>query len=172
MSLTVNFTVAQNILAPNTLVIVDSSTGTDATITTRYVYLQTANGSYLVPSGVTTTYNVWNEPAATLNLDVLNQDYALSILVQWRNIAGDIVYFKEQVYSFTLYSEQFYYYLTQQQAAGNANIQDTNYFNNKEKLRIFIDSANNAVQFASDIYGAQECLDAAAEMIDNQNYYF
>lgn len=172
MALTVNFSVAQNILSPSSLVIADTSTGADASIVTRHVFLQQANGDYLVPSGITTDYNDWPEPAATLTLDVLNQDYALSIRVTWNDVSGTVIYSKEQVYCFTLYSEQFYYYLTQQQAGGNANIQDTNYFNNKMKLRIFIDSANNAVEFASDIYGAQECLDAAAYMVSNQNDYF
>lgn len=172
MSLTVSFTVAQSILAPSSLVIADTSTGTDAAVVTRRVYLQTAMGTYLVPANISTDYNLWPEPSANLTLNVLNADYALSILVQWLDVGNTVLYSKEQIYCFTLYSEQFYYYLTQQQAAGNANIQDTNYFNNKIKLRTFIDSANNAVEFASDIYGSQECLDAAAYMVDNQNDFF
>lgn len=172
MSLTVSFTVAQSILSPSDLVLVDTSTGTDAAVVTRRVYLQTAMGTYLVPDNITTDYNLWPEPAASLTLDVLDQDYAISILVTWLDISNAVLYSKEQIYCFTLYSEQFYYYLTQQQAAGNANIQDTTYFTNKIKLRTFIDSANNAVEFASDIYGAQECLDAAAYMVDNQNDFF
>ncbi len=172
MSLTVNFTVAQSYLNPEGLTIVDTSTGTDATITNRRVYLQTAQGTYLVESGNNLTYTLWPEPSGDLTIQVLNQDYSLSILVQWLNSSDQVIYFLEQVYCFTLYSQQFYYYLTQQQAAGNANIQDTNYFNNKQKLKTFIDSANNAVQYASDIVGGQNSLDAAAYMIDNQNLYF
>ncbi len=172
MALTVNFQVSQNILSPSSLVIGDVSTGSDASIVTRHVYLQLANGSYLVPSGITTDYNNWPEPSAVLTLDVLDQDYAINIKIDWLNISGTIVYTKQQVYSFTLYSEQYYYTLTQQQAGGYKNISDTNYFNNKQQLRVFIDSANNAVEFASDIYGAQEQLDSANYMISNQNLYF
>ncbi len=172
MAFSQNFSVAQNILAPTILVLGDTSTGTDAAITTRRIYLQLANGSYLVPTGTTTDYIVWDEPDALISLNVLNQDYAITVTVQWLSVLGVVLYTKTQIYSFTLYSEQFLYYLTQQQAGGNANIQDTNYFINKMKLRLFIVSANNAVQYASDIYGAQECLNSAAYMIDNQNDYF
>jgi len=172
MSLVVNFSVAQNILSPSVLTLADTSTGTDVLVTSRRVYLQLANGTYLTPTGTTTDYIVWPYADATISLDVLNQDYAISITVQWLDVSDAVLYTKTQVYCFTLYSEQFYYYLTQQQAAGNANIQDTNYFTNKMKLRVFIDSANNAVLFASDIYGAQESLDSAAYMIDNQNDFF
>lgn len=172
MALSVDFTVSQSYLNVEGLSIFDISTGTDASITNRKVFLQTAYGTYLVESGNTQNFTNWAEPAASLTLQVLNQDYSLSILVQWCNVSGTVIYFKEQVYSFTLYSQQFYYYLTQQQAAGNANIQDTNYFNNKQKLKTFIDSANNAVQYASDIVGGQNSLDAAAYMIDHQNDYF
>lgn len=172
MAFSQNFSVAQNILAPSILVLADVSTGADAAITTRRIYLQLANGNYLTPTGTTTDYIVWDEPDATISLDVLDQDYAISITVQWLSVIDAVLYTKTQIYSFTLYSEQFLYYLTQLQAAGNANVQDTNYFNNKMKLRVFVDAANNAVEFASDIYGAQECLDSAAYMIANQNDYF
>lgn len=172
MAFSQNFSVTQNILAPSILVLADISTGTDAAITSRRVYLQLANGNYLTPTGVTTDYNLWPIPGATLSLDVLDQDYAISITVQWLDVSNAILYTKTQIYSFTLYSEQFLYYLTQMQAAGNKNLADTNYFTNKMKLRVFVDSANNAVEYASDIFGAQECLDSAALMIDNQNDYF
>lgn len=172
MPLSVNFSVGQSYLNPDGLSIVDTSSGSDGTITNRRIYLQTANGSYLVQAGNTLDYTNWPTPSADITLQVLNQDYALSILVQWLNNASVVVYSKEEVYCFTLYSEQFFYYLSQQQAAANANLQDTNYFTNKMKLRVYIDSANNAVQYASDIVGGQNSLNSAAYMIDNQNIFF
>ena len=172
MSFAASIAVSQNILSPMALTILDDSTGTDAAIVTRHVFLETAMGTFLVPSGITTDYNNWPEPDATISLAVLDQDYALNIRVNWLDINGATLYTFQQVYAFTLYSQQFFYYLTQQQAAGNANLQDTNYFTNKSKLFLFITSANNAVQYASDIYAGQECLDSAAFMIENQNLYF
>jgi hypothetical protein len=81
MPLTPLFTVSQ----PNatTIRITDVSTGADAAITQRRVYLQQADGSYLVPTGTLTDYIEWNYLDASIDIDVLNTDYALLILVQW-----------------------------------------------------------------------------------------
>lgn len=168
------FTCAQNIQAPSTLVIVDTSTDSDVAITNRRVYITTANGTYLTEDGEFTavTYTTWDEPAATLELDILNMDYALNIRVDWCNSSGTVLYTSYNLFCFTLYSNQFYYNLTQLQSTGNLNVNDTVYYTNKEKLKIYIDSANNAVEYASDITGAQQQLNSAAYMIDNQNLYF
>lgn len=167
-----NFSVAQSYLDATSLQVADTSTGTDVNITSRRIYIQDANGNYLVPSGTTTQYVLFPEPAATILINVLNQDYCLSITVQWLDVSNNILYTKTQMFCFTLYSEQFFYYLTQQAAAGNANIQDTTFYGNKMLLRVYIDSANNAVQYASDIVGAQNSLNSAAFLIDNQNSFF
>jgi len=168
------FTCAQNIQAPSTLVIADTSTGSDVAITTRKIYITTANETYLTEAGQSTTptYTQWDEPNATIELDILDQDYALNIRIEWCNSSGTALYTSYNLFCFTLYSNQFYYTLTQLQSTGNLNVNDTVYYTNKEKLKIFIDSANNAVEYASDITGAQQCLNAAAYMIDNQNLFF
>jgi hypothetical protein len=174
MPFTPAFTCAQNIQAPSTLVVADTSIGTDGNITTRKVYITTANNTYLTASGQSTAiaFTQWDEPSAVLNLNILDQDYALNIRVDWCDVGGNVLYSSYNLFCFTLYSEQFYYTLTQLQSTGNRNINDTNYYNNKQQLRIYIDSAKNAVQYASDIYGSQEQLNSAIYMIDNQNKFF
>ena len=167
-----DFTCGQSYLDPTSVQVADVSSGTDGNITSRRIYFQTANGDYLVPTGTLTDYVLFPLPAATILVDILNQDYCLSITVQWLDVSGNVLYSKTQMFSFTLYTETFYFYLTQQAAAGNANIQDTNFYNNKMLLRVYIDSANNAVQYASDIVGGQNSLNAAANLIDNQNSFF
>ena len=59
MPLIENFTATQYVATPNLLVLDDTSTGSDGAITVRYVYLQKADGSYLVEEGTTTNYEVW-----------------------------------------------------------------------------------------------------------------
>lgn len=172
MALTPNFSVGQSILAPSILTLVDTSTGSDGTITERRAYFQTANGSYLVPSGTTTDYVVWPYADADISVDILNQDYSLSITVLWVNISGTTVVSKEAVYCFTLYSETFYYGLTQNQASSPNIVNDQTYYSNKMVLRCNIDEATQATLYASDIYSAQAALDRAAYMILNQNYFF
>jgi hypothetical protein len=58
MPLVENFSATQYVATPNLLVLDDTSTGSDAGITVRYVYLQKADGSYLVEEGTTTDYEV------------------------------------------------------------------------------------------------------------------
>lgn len=172
MALTVSFTVSQNILDPTNLVINDTSIGTDSNVVTRRILLQTAMGTYLVPPATITNYILWPEPSAQISLNVLNMDYGVSVLIQWLDVSNTALYFSQQLDCFTLYTNQFLYYLTQLQAGGQRNLQDTNYFYNKMRLKVFEDAAKNATQYGTDIYGTQESLDSAAEMIDNQNKYF
>ncbi len=172
MAISPSFTVSQSVLSPSYVTLVDTSTGSDVSISYRRVFFQTAQGTYLVPTGTTTDYVLWPYADASLSTDILNADYGLNILVQWMSAANAVLYSSQNVYCFTVYSESFYYSLTQQQAQANSNLADTNYFNNKQQLRIYIDSANNAVLYGSDIIAAQNSLNSAAYMIDNQNYFF
>ena len=89
MALTPNFSASQNYGTPNIITLTDTSTGSDATITKRRIYLLQSNGTYLVPTGTTTNYIDWDmtntttrEPL-TIALNVLTQDTALSITVEW-----------------------------------------------------------------------------------------
>jgi len=51
MPFTQNFAASQVISTPNLLILDDTSTGSDAAITTRRVYMQKSDGTYLVESG-------------------------------------------------------------------------------------------------------------------------
>jgi len=168
--LTPLFTVSQ----PNatTIRLTDTSTGADAAITQRRVYLQQADGSYLVPTGTTTDYIYWNYLDASIDIDVLNTDYALLILVQWLNVGNTVLYSKNGLYGFTWYNENFLYTLTQFQQNNPTVLQDTNYFNNKSKVRVLIDSGDQAIVWGNDITNAQENYDAASYFRLNENLFF
>jgi len=170
MPLTPLFTVSQ----PNatTIRLTDTSTGADAAITQRRVYLQQADGSYLVPTGTTTDYIEWNYLDASIDIDVLNTDYALLILVQWLNVGNTVLYSKSDLYGFTWYNENFLYSLTQYQQNNPDVLQDTNYFNNKSKTRVLIDSGDQAIVWGNDITNAQENYDAASYFRLNENLFF
>jgi hypothetical protein len=156
-----------------TLRLTDDSTGSDVLITSRQVYIRTATDTYLVPTGnASDQYVTWPYAASTIDIDVLTRDYALSIVVLWLNAGGDTLYTKEIAYSFPNYAEQLYYELTQGQAGSPDDLRDTEYWMNKMKLRVFIDSANQAISWASDTAAAQNCLNRAKQMIDNESYYF
>lgn len=170
MPLTPLFSVSQP--SENTVSLTDTSTGSDVAITQRRVYLQQAIGSYLVPTGTTTDYVYWNYLDASIDIEVLDKDYALLILVQWLDVGNNVLYSKNGLYGFTWYNENFLYTLTQFQQNNPSVLQDVNYFNNKSKMRVLIDSGDQAILWGNDITNAQENYDAATYMRLNENLFF
>ena len=170
-----NFTTSQQAGLPSNVIITDASTGTDAAIVSRRVFLVNYAGEYLVADGTTTNYTVWPIAQSSISIDCLDQDTAVQITVNYVDAGGVTLYTKTSLAGFTLYNETFYYSLTQGQAAISQPsyiLQDTTYFSNKSKLRVLIDSGNQAVTLGYDITTAQICYDLATDMVSNQNYLF
>lgn len=178
MAISPSFTMSQNSGTPNIITVNDTSTGVDTAITSRRIYLLQSNGTYLVPSGTTTNYIVWpitnttTRAPLTDSLDVLVEDTALSITVQWLDASNTVVQTVTNSYAFTAYNETFYYGLTESQVA-NANLTaSTNWYQTKLILRVELDSATQAITFASDIYSAQAALNRATYISTNQALFF
>jgi hypothetical protein len=108
----------------------------------------------------------------TTSLNVLIQDTALSITVQWLTAGNVEVASVTTSFAFTAYNETFYYGLTESQVA-NANLTaSTNWYQTKMILRVELDSAYQAISFASDIFSAQAALNRATFISTNQSYFF
>lgn len=174
MSFTPNFTASQNSGTPAIITLTDTSTGSDVAISSRQVFLLNATGTYTVPSGTSTNYIVWPYASSTIDLNVLTQDTALTITVNWLDSGGTILYTKTLSFGFQAFGENFYYGLTQSQVPiSNPNIaMSQNYYQNKMIFRVLLDSAAQAITYASDIYSAQTAYDSDQYMIDNQNFFF
>jgi hypothetical protein len=172
MALTPAFTVSQSFSTPSILNIVDSSTGTDGTITQRRVYLRKSDGTYLVPTGTTTDYIQWSYAVSFIDIDVLDQDYALDITVQWLNVSNVVVYTEQDTFRFDLESQFFSYGLLEDVATDNTIIADANFIKNAYWLDTLIQGATNAITYGSNIQASQACLDKAKQLIDNANFYF
>ena len=172
MPISPSFTASQNSGTPNLIFLTDTSTGSDVTITKRRIYLLQSNGTYLVPTGTTTDYIEWALVDTTTSLNVLIQDTALSITVEWLSASDVVVANKTTSFAFTAYNETFYYGLTESQVA-NANLTaSTNWYQTKMILRVELDSAYQAISFASDIFSAQAALNRATFISTNQSYFF
>ena len=167
-----SFTATQDAGEPSSIVLTDTSSGADAAITGRAVFLIKADGTYVVPTGTTTQYILWPIADTTLTLDVLTKDTALSIVVQWLDVSSNVLYDVTALYGFTLYGEIFDYGLTQMLSANQILINDNNFWPQKSKLRTLIDSGNQAVSLATDIAGAQVCYDLATAIRLSSQYYF
>jgi hypothetical protein len=179
MSLTPSFSTSQTLGYPESINFVDTSTGSDSLIASRRIYLRTAASTYLVEQGTITDYNLWavnsvgtiNPTTITLS-GVLDKDYALQVTVSWRKANGDELYSVTKLIGFTFYNENFDYQLTQILAGNPLIINDNNFFPNKSKLRTCIDSGNQAIEYGSDIFNAQECYDQATNLRLQSVYYF
>jgi len=172
MSFIANFTASQYSGTPSIITLTDVSVGSDVTIAKRRIYLLQANGTFLVPAGTTTTYIDWPLASVSINLDVLAQDTALSITVQWLTSANAVVTSKVTSFAFTAYNETFYYGLTESQVANSNLSASTNWYQTKLVLRVELDSADQAITFASDIYSAQAALNRATYISTNQALFF
>lgn len=168
-----SFTATQTVGEESTVTITAVVTGTDVLVTQRRVYLQTDTGEFLVPSGTSTDYTQWSIAASSIDIDALGtSDKALRIYVEWLNVSNVVLYDSEQFVGLTLWNESFDYLTTQLMAANPLLVNDNNFWPNKSKLRTLIDAGNNAITFASDLYNAQQCYDAATELRDNSQYLF
>lgn len=172
MPITPSISVSQSALAPNLITVEDTSTGSDGAIASRRIFFQTPFGTYLVESGTTTDYEVWSYADASETFDVLNQDWALAITVQWLDSGNAVLYTLTQVYCFNQYNRQFYYYLWQQMALTYKIIADGVYFNALAAYWQNIIGAEKAVEIGADIAASQACLDRATNMKENQSIFF
>ena len=171
-STTPAFTVAQSALSPSNVLISDTTVGPDPTITQRRVYVQTATGSYLVPTGTTTDYIVWSYSLPSITLDILTTDQAVAITVQWLDVSNTVVDTLTQEDCLAEYNKQFLVYLGQLQAVTPGILQDSNYATNLTVYYAYIVYAIKMVEIGADIASSQNLLNKATFMMQNQNSFF
>lgn len=171
-----NFTVAQTPANPAFIILTDTSTPPNdyATydINTRRITITDAFGNFIVPAGTTTNYIDWPLLNNPISLNVLTQDTAVNIKVQWLDVLGEEKFKLDNNYCFTEFNKQFLYYLIQLQSMTYSIIQDNNYWGNVGILWTNIIGAINTVEIGNDIFASQACLNRATFMSQNQANFF
>jgi len=155
--------------SPSTFILEDTSAGSDAGLTGRTIYLYTVSGSLLVAA------IPWAIGNSTITLDVLQQDIALNIRVDWASsapLSPPSTYTYSQIFAFVKYAQDFVNELTQDQASDLSLTQDTDWYNNKLKVICLILSAQFAIDYAENLGNAQMCISLYQPYINNKNYYF
>lgn len=171
MSFSPNFSTSQSLANISVLTIQDTSVGTDNTLTGRLVYLKKYDGTYLVPTGVTTPYIFWGIGQSSIDIDCLDKDYCLDITVVWYS-GSSASYTKTILTLFRAYSELFLRQLTQAEAANRDLLSDSNFWYNKCKLRTLVDDAIQATAEINDQTIASACLQGAKNLTDNPSMFF
>jgi hypothetical protein len=110
-----------------------------------------------VPTGVSTDYIPWPYADSAITIDALDTDYAFDIVVQWLNVSNAVLYDKTIPSGLTLYNETYAYRLTQMFSGNPLLINDDDFFGRMSAVRTVIDSGNQAISFAEDIFAAQQC---------------
>lgn len=172
MSFNPQYNASQILGNPNCINFEDVSSGTDSAITSRRVFIQDAYGSFLVEEGNPLQYSDWAIANASIVLDVLSKDKAVRIVVQWLDVDNNILYSASSIAGFTLFNETAMYGVIQALSGNPRNINDNNFFQNLSDMRTDVDSGNQAILFASDIFSAQQCYDRATTLRLNSSYSF
>jgi hypothetical protein len=168
----VDFTATQIIGEPSEIIITSVVVGTDVAVTKMRAYLTKVDATTLVEEGTSTAYEEWTYTTGVANtIDALDKDYCLSIVVQWLNVSNAVLYTKTTLVMVSLYNEEFYYELTQSQSANTNLLSNKNYYENKMKLRVELDSAAQAVSYGGDQFGGQSCLDRATYLRLNEQLF-
>jgi hypothetical protein len=172
LPLTVSFSVSQSLADPSTITIADTSTGSNPAIVSRRVYIRLSNGTYLVQDGTTEDYEVWAIADTTITLDLLPRSEAPQIIVEWMDVDGNAINTATEYAVFTWADYVFLYQLTQTQA-GRPKLRDNrNYYYSKIRMFVNVEDAENAVDYASDIWNSQESLDDNYYLMNNQQLFF
>lgn len=172
MPLAANFSTSQTLGVPQSINFTDTSTGSDAGVLNRRVYIQQSDGTFLVETGNTNQYSDWGYTDNQITLDVLDVDVAALVTVEWRGVSEALLYSKQYTLGFTLFNETYDYQTTQNLAANPTLFNDNNFLKHKSELRTYIDAGNQAVEFGSDIYNAQLAYTAATKLRTNSQYFF
>jgi len=172
MSFSPSFSVSQGYV-PSTFSVIDTSTGSDGSIVTRHILIQTNTGSYLVTSGTTTDYILFplSDGSTKTLSNILSQDYCVSITVQWLSVSGTVLYSASGLYLFAQYNQQGLYGAAKAIVQQPNLVQSQNYFNGLTTWWMYVRNAISACDVGGDISGSQEMIDAATNILNNQTYY-
>lgn len=171
MAISPAFTVSQSAITPAQFTVTDTSTGSDVLITSRRIYVQNAYGEYLTGDS-NVDYDVWAYAQSSITLDVLTQDTAANIRVDWMSAGGTVLYTLNNNYPLSQFGKQFAYYIVNNLGLTPGVYQDATFSGNLALLWTYIVAGDNAVTYGNDIAGAQACYNLEIEMQNNESMFF
>ena len=148
-------------------VVADTSSGSDVSITDRQILIYKPDSSLLVPP-----IDFPLSDGASITLSILTEDIAVTILVNWNNNVGGVLYTFNLVWAFVQFAYLFLQQLTQTQISNPAIVNDLFFMQNKFDLFTEIQSALNAINTGKSVSAAQGCILRYQQLITDSNDYF
>lgn len=161
------FTISENTTL-GVIILTDASTGNDPNLTARTIYIYRSDGTLLATAN-------WPLGDNQITLDIFAKDLAMNVKVNYTSsnpLAAPSTYTYDLLYLYKSFGQDFLYQLTQYQLSNPTIIQSENYYKNKLKVIVDMDSAQNALDYGRDIESAQLCVEMYQALIDGQKYYF
>lgn len=169
MPIVPSFSISQG-ADPSAIILTDTSSGSDGTITDRKINLYDSANVLFGASPYDFPYV--SGAGDTITINPLLKDKALNIVITWVNSSSG--YTSSQIFAFTGYGQQFYNGLTRAQTSQPSIVNDQNYYTNKGILETELNSAALAIGDMNDQFAAQNCIDRYTFMINitNQKLFF
>jgi hypothetical protein len=164
-----NFSVTQSIDCATITITDTSSNPSGEALTSRKLYLQKADGTYIAPSGQ--DYYTFVSSSLTIPLP---QDFALDIVFQAipAVVTSGSVYIKEIMQALVCNLKQFQLGKVKTVSATPSILNDQNFQSSLFELNTEINSALLAVSEGLDIQSSQGAIDRGYYLIANQNNFF
>jgi hypothetical protein len=147
----------------------DISTGSDAGLSGRTITIYKADGT------IFGTYD-WAIADDTINLAILDKDYAFNIVVHWTSSAPLVApstYDAEQIFAYTKYGWNEYAQLTRLQTSKPDVMTDQQYYLMKMALEVELTGAEIAIStIMEDRYAAQRCIDRYQYLITKKHLFY
>ncbi len=171
MPLSASFTATQSLADPNLITFLDTSTGTDGTITNRKIYARAANGNWLPGESTSQVSTDWTYTDISTIVPLITQTTSPSIRVDW--LAGStVVYTVTNTFCFNLYDYLFGLQILQGNTSSPDQVQDSAYFYSLIQFIVNIFNEESAIGVGGDIYSSQGAASRNQVFINNENYFF
>lgn len=169
MSFNGNFTVAATTTL-GSLLLTDTSSGSDAGLTGRTISIYKANGDLYTPA------IAWAIGDTTKTLAILDKDYAFNIIVAWTSsapLASPSTYSAEQLFAYTKYGWYEYSQLTRLQTSQPDTMSDRDYYFYKIQMEVELTGAEIAVSsLMEDRYASQRSIDRSQYLIQKKQLFY
>lgn len=155
-------------LDPSIISVEDTSTGSDVAITDRKIYVYQANNNLQGAS----PYDFPLSAGTSITINPLDKDYAITVVVNWTDVGGTVLYTANAIGAFVQYALLFLQQLTQTQESNPQIINDQNFMGNKFLVFTEVQSALNAITNGQSVQSAQQAITRYQKLLNSSSYYF